>query len=242
MHKYSGIVLAGGLGTRLRSAFHSGPKSMAPIAGTPFLEYMLSKMQVSGITDVVLCVGYKRSYIQEHFSKGAKWGMQVRYSVEKQLLGTGGAIKKAADMMSADNVFVFNGDSFLDLDVQAMWEFHHRHNAIASVALTEVPDASRYGSVLVNERKEIIAFREKQENVNACERGIRLVNAGAYLLNRRILDGICSERAVSIEKEVFPKLTGADLYGYLTKGYFIDIGTPEDFARAQQDLPTRWKV
>jgi len=239
MSSLSGIVLVGGLGTRLRSAFLSGPKSMARVADRPFLEYVLTKLRVGKITDVVLCVGYRRSQVQSHFHKGTKWGLELRYSVEEELLGNGGAVKKAAHMIDAVAPFVFNGDSFLDLDVQAMWDFHHTRKAVATVALVASPRASRYGRVLTNERGEITAFHEK--HYDSADRDNRkcLSNAGIYLLSRQFIDLIPDGRPVSIEKEMFPTLVGSGLYGFFTDGYFIDIGVPDDLARAQNELPMR---
>jgi len=237
MNPFSGIVLAGGLGMRARSAFLSGPKSMAPVANKPFLEYMLAKLRINGITDVVLCVGYRRSQIQSHFCKGTKWGLQLRYSVEEELLGTAGAVKKAASMMDASTLFVFNGDSFLDLDVQAMWDFHYDRKALATIALVELPKASRYSHVLINDHNEITAFRENGNDTTGDDNSKNLISAGTYLLSRQFIDSIPAERSVSIEKEMFPTLIGSGLYGFLSDGCFLDIGAPDDLARAQHELP-----
>jgi NDP-sugar pyrophosphorylase family protein len=239
MNSLSGIVLVPGLGTRLRSTFLSEPKSMAPVANRPFLEYVLAKMQVGNITDVVLCVGYRRSQVQTHFRKGRKWGLQLRYYVEEKPLGNGAAVKKAADMIGAVAPFVFNGDSFLDLDVQAMWDFHHARKALATVAVVASPRARCQGRILTNERGEITAFSDRHDDSINSPNGKCLINAGTYLLSRQFIDQIPDGRPVSIEKEIFPTLVGAGLYGFFTKGYFIDIGVPNDLARARYELPLR---
>jgi NDP-sugar pyrophosphorylase family protein len=239
MSSLSGIVLVGGLGTRLRSVFLSGPKSMAPVANRPFLEYLLAKLRVDGITDVVLCVGYRRSHVKDYFHRGTKWGLELRYSVEEELLGNGGAVKKAAGMIDAAAPFVFNGDSFLGLDVEAMWDFHHSRKALATVAVVTSPRANRYDRIVTNEHGEITAFRERDDDSMDGDRGKYLINAGTYLLSRRFIDLIPDGRPVSIEKEMFPKLVGSGLYGFFTDGCFIDIGIPEDLARAQHELPMR---
>jgi NDP-sugar pyrophosphorylase family protein len=239
MNSLSGIVLVGGLGTRLRSTFLSAPKSMAPVANRPFLEYVLAKLRVAGITNVVLCVGYRRSQIQSHFHKGTKWGLELRYSVEEELLGNAGAVKKAARMIDASAVFVFNGDSFLDLDVQAIWNFHHYRQALATVALVPLPRTNRYGAMSKNERGEITVLRENYDDSLDSGNGKCLINSGTYLLSRQFIDLIPDGRAVSIEKEMFPMLVGSGLYGFFTDGYFIDIGVPDDLARAQHELPMR---
>jgi len=240
MSTFSGIVLAGGLGIRIRSAFLAGPKSMVKVANRPFLEYMLAKMRVCGIRDVVICVGYSRSQIQSYFRKGTKWGLQVRYSVEDELLGTAGAVKKAAEMLDAPAVFVFNGDTFLDLDVEAMWDFHYSCRAVATVAVIEESRSSRPGRLLLNERKEVTAIAGPGESLGANSNGNVFVNAGAFLLSRQFIDLIPSGRAVSIDREMFPGLLGCGMYGFPTNGYFVDIGMPEGLARAQYELPFRW--
>jgi NDP-sugar pyrophosphorylase family protein len=215
---------------------------MAPVANRPFLEYVLAKLRANGITDVVLCVGYRRSQIQSHFHKGTKWGLQLRYSVEEKLLGNAGAVKIAARMIDATALFVFNGDSFLDLDVQAMLEFHHSRKALATLALVALPRANRNGPILTNERGEITAFREKNEDSIDSANGKYLINAGAYLLSRQFIDLIPDGRPVSMEKDMFPMLIGSGLYGFFTQGCFFDIGVPDDLARAQHELPVRLRA
>lgn len=239
MSSLSGIVLVDGLGTRLRSVFLSGPKSMAQVANKPFLEYVLAKLRVCGITDIILCVGYRRSHIQSHFNKGTKWGLQLRYSVEEELLGDGGAIKKAAGMTDARTLFVFNGHSFLDLDTRAMWEFHHDRNALATVALVALPGANRHDRIVTNESGEIIALGGNHDNSLDGNHGKCLINAGAYLLSREFIDLIPDKRPVSLEKEMFPTLVRSRLYGFLANGCFIDISVPDDLVRAQHELPMR---
>lgn len=242
MSSLSGIVLVGGLGTRLRSVFLSEPKSMAPVANRPFLEYVLVKLRDSGITDVVLCVGYRRSQIQSHFHKGTKWGLNLRYSVEEELLGNAGAVKKAARMIDAAALFIFNGDSFLDFDVQAMWDFHHSRRALATVAAVALPRSNRHAPMLTNERGEITALREKHDGSMDSNNGKWLINGGIYVLSRTFIDLIPDGRPVSIEKDMFPTLVGSGLYGFFTDRSFIDIGVPADLARAQYELPMRSRL
>jgi NDP-sugar pyrophosphorylase family protein len=238
MSTLSGIVLVGGLGTRLRSVFLSGPKSMAPVANKPFLEYLLAKLKVDGITDVVLCVGYSRSQVRDYFHRGAKLGLELRYSVEEELLGNAGAVKKAARMISSAAPFVFNGDSFLSLDIAGMWDFHHSRKALATVAVVSSPRANRYDRILTNKEGEIIEFRDRNtDSMDDDDNRKCLINAGTYLLSRRFIDLIPDGRPVSIEKEMFPKLVGSGLYGFFTNGCFIDIGVPEDLDRARNELP-----
>jgi len=242
MSSLAGIVLVGGLGTRSRSVFLSGPKSMAPVANRPFLEYLLAKLRLDGIRHVVLCVGYRRSEVQGHFHKGTKWGLELRYSIEEELLGNAGAVKKAARMIDAPALFVFNGDALVGLDVSAMWDFHHNHRALATVALVSSSRTNRYRRVFTDEEGAVTAFRNQQSDGSGSENGKGLVNTGAYLLTRQFIDLIPDERSVSMEDEMLPSLIGSGLYGYVTNGLFLDIGVPDDLARAQHELPMRWKV
>jgi len=242
MNSLTGIVLVGGLGARSRSGFLSGPKSMAPVGDRPFLEHLLAKLSLDGIRQVVLCVGYRRSEVQGHFHKGTKWGLELRYCIEEQLLGDAGAVKKAARMIDAPALFVFNGNSLVGLDVHAMWDFHHSRRALATVALVAPKKSSRYRRVFTDENGAVTAFRDEQSNCNGNENGTGLVNAGAYLLSRQFIDLIPDERAVSIEDEMLPMLVGSALYGFVTNGLFLDLGIPADLARAQHELSTRWKI
>jgi len=241
MNSLTGIVLVGGLGARSRSGFLSGPKSMAPVGDRPFLEHLLAKLSVDGIRQVVLCVGYRRSEVQGHFHKGTKWGLELRYCVEEQLLGDAGAVKKAARMIDAPALFVFNGSSVVGLDVHAMWDFHHSRSALATMALVASKKSSLYRRVLTGNNGAITGLRNEQSG-NGHENAKGLVNAGAYLLSRQFIDLIPDGRPVSMEGEMLPMAIGSGLYGFVTDGPFLDLGIPDDLARAQHELPMRWKA
>jgi NDP-sugar pyrophosphorylase family protein len=213
---------------------------MASVASRPFLEYVLARMSVDGIKDVVLCVGYSRSHVHSHFNKGTKWGLELRYSEEKELLGNAGAVKRAARLIDATAPFVFNGNSFLDLDVRAMWDFHHSRRALATLALVSLTRPNGYTRISTDDRGAITSFNN-DSSINANNPN-HLVNAGTYLLSRQCIDLIPEGRPASIEKDIFPPLVGSGLYGFVTGGYFIDIGLPDDLARAQHELPMRWKL
>jgi len=215
---------------------------MAAVADRPFLEYLLAKLRLDGIRHVVLCVGYRRSEVQGHFNKGTKWGLELQYSVEQELLGNAGAVKKAARLVDAPALFVFNGDSLVGLDVNAMWDFHHSRRALATVALVSSNRIRRYRRVVTDSNGRVTEFRDQQSDSNGSQNGKGLVNTGTYLLSREFIDSIPDERPVSIEDEMLPTLIGSDLYGFVTKGLFLDIGVPDDLARAQHELPMRWKV
>jgi len=243
LEKCQALILAGCLGTRLRSAFDVGPKSMAPVGGRYFLEYLLDWLRSAGIRELILCVGHKKSQIQNWLDDGREWGLHIRYSVEKKLLGTAGALKLAEKMISGESCFVVNGDSFLGIDLKEMYQFHVKHRSLATIALARVRNSARYGTVQLDRKARIVAFREK--SAGASKRGpssgnLQLINGGVYVLEKQFFDAIPPRKAVSLERDVFPPLVGKNLYGFVTSGYFIDIGVPADFERAQTELPKRF--
>jgi D-glycero-alpha-D-manno-heptose 1-phosphate guanylyltransferase len=220
------IVLAGGLGTRLRSVVPDLPKPMAPVAGRPFLAHVLDALVAAGFEAAVLAVGYRHAAIRDHFGHCYR-GMPLRYSIESSPLGTGGAIRLAGMQTSADPVFVLNGDTYLALDYRAMYTAHLSAGARLSVAVCEVPDVGRYGSVEV-EAGRLVGFREKGRS------GPGLINAGTYLLAADLIAQIPEGQPHAFEQELLvPQVATLRPLAFLTRGRFIDIGVPEDYARAQ---------
>jgi D-glycero-alpha-D-manno-heptose 1-phosphate guanylyltransferase len=239
------VVLAGGLGTRLRAAYAAGPKSMAPVGGRPFLDYLLRWLQSEDVRKVILCVGYKRTHIQRYVGKGRKWGLRVTYSIEKKLLGTGGAVKKAERLIPGKRLFVINGDTFLDVNLKELIKFHRNREALATLAVVKVADEKRYGSLRVNGVGRITGFLEKGESdsVAKVETGTRPINAGVYVFEKRVLGKIRAGRRISLEKTVIPRLVASKrAYGFIRSAYFMDIGVPDDFRRAQDELPERFGI
>jgi NDP-sugar pyrophosphorylase family protein len=229
----SAVILAGGLGTRLRSQVSDRPKVMALVNGRPFLEYLLDQVVDGGIRSATLCIGYMAEVVRAHFGNSYR-GVELSYSIEEELLGTGGALRLALPHMRHDAVLVMNGDSFCGVDLKSFASWHAAKQARASIVLTEVPDTSRYGRVELEEDNVIQGFIEKG---GAQRPGY--INAGIYLLQRRILEAISPKTVVSLEREVFPKLIGSGFYGWTAPhSLFIDIGTPESYAEAQ-DLFSR---
>jgi D-glycero-alpha-D-manno-heptose 1-phosphate guanylyltransferase len=224
------IVLAGGLGTRLRGVVPDLPKPMAGVAGRPFLAWILDRLADAGFERVVLAVGYRHEAIRAHFGEVYR-GVPLRYSVEDAPLGTGGAIRLAGDHVGHYPVFVLNGDTFLELDYRAMLAAHAGSGALMSVATCRVPDVGRYGALeLVHGR--IAAFREKGPA------GPGVINAGTYLLSRGIVDMIPPGVPFSFEQQLLgPRVGELRPAAYLAEGLFIDIGVPEDYARAQHLFP-----
>ena len=222
------IVLAGGFGTRLREVIPDLPKPMAPVAGRPFLEILLAMLARKGFTRVVLSLGFMSEKIIKHFGQSYA-GIDLVYEVESQPLGTGGAIRAALARCVTDHVFVFNGDTYLDIEADALerlW-LASRHPVIVVRALT---DTARFGRVEMHEGR-ISAFREKGMS------GAGLINAGCYVLPNDALDGFPLGQSFSLETEYFiPNLQRVWFDGFVTYGRFIDIGVPDDYALAQTEL------
>ena len=224
------VILAGGFGTRLSHVVSDVPKPMAPIYGRPFLAYLLDRLVEAGIGRIVLATGYKHEVIEAWFGTGYR-GAEIVYSKEDTPLFTGGAICQAAERLETDDFVVLNGDTLFDIDLAQLYSFHCSHKARLSVALRRVEDTSRYGSVTCEENR-IIAFREKAESTGAGD-----INGGIYAINRAWLMSLHLPTKFSFEKELMQSLAGEDgFYGLCFSDYFIDIGVPEDYFRAQQEF------
>jgi len=227
-----GIILAGGLGTRLRSVVADLPKAMAPVAGRPFLEHLLDLLVDAGFESAILAVGYRSEAIREHFGERYR-GLPLTYSVENHPLGTGGAMRLALRSAMAGDVFVVNGDTLADVDFHSMLEAHRRTAAPITVAVHEVPDTARYGALILN-RDRVYGFREKGRH------GPGWINAGIYLVSRSLFDRASLPDAFSFESDfLVPGVKLLKPLAFPTRGLFIDIGVPEDYARAQSLLPAR---
>ncbi|HPG31569.1 MAG TPA: nucleotidyltransferase family protein [bacterium] len=216
------IILAGGFGTRLKRVIDDVPKPMAPVAGKPFLEYIIRGLVKQGIKRIILSTGYKTGIIEEYFKNGKWLGADISYSVELEPLGTGGAIKKALDAVDEERVFVMNGDSYFKIDVAAFEKFYLEKKTLAALALVQVNDCSRFGTVITSNDSRIIGYSEKN---NA---GSGFINAGAYILNRTFAD-FYDQPKFSIERDVFPKLIDKGIYGFKCQSFFIDMGIPETY-------------
>lgn len=223
------VILAGGMGTRLRSVVSDVPKCMAPVAGKPFLHYLLNTLEKAGFTHIILSLGYKHEMIEE-WIQTVSTSMRISFVIEDHPLFTGGAVKLALSKAEEPEIFILNGDTFLEVRYADMLKLHKDTKAHATLALKEMHDFERYGLVEINpETHRILQFHEKQ----FCKSG--LINGGIYLINRDELAGYPEK--FSLEKEYFEKnVTTRILSGYLSDGYFIDIGIPEDYAQAQIDF------
>jgi len=225
------IILAGGLGTRLQGVLGDIPKCMATVAGKPFLEYQLSYLQQKGYSRIILSVGHLRTPIMEHF--GAHWnGCSIRYSVEETPLGTGGAILQASRMSTSGQLLVLNGDTYFRVETEKLHDAMHFQHADAVIALRNVPDSGRYGTVVTGENCRIMKFSEKDPAA-----GEGLINGGIYLMQREFILGSGFHGTFSLEKELFPRACSEKiLIGVEYDDYFLDIGIPEDLERAQKEL------
>jgi D-glycero-alpha-D-manno-heptose 1-phosphate guanylyltransferase len=220
------IVLAGGLGTRLRSVIPDLPKPMAPVAGRPFLAWILDRLADAGFRRVVLAVGYRHETIRDFFGLSYR-GVELAYSVEDAPLGTGGAIRLALGHVDESPVFVLNGDTYLEADYAAMLAAHVTHGVELTVAVARVADVSRYGSLEIKDDR-ICGFLEKGSQ------GPGYINAGVYLMARGLVETIPVGTGHSFENELLmPRVAELRPLAFRADGLFIDIGVPEDYERAQ---------
>ncbi|EIF1590915.1 nucleotidyltransferase family protein [Campylobacter coli] len=211
------IVLAGGLGTRLKSVVQDLPKPMAPINGKPFLAFVLEYLKKQGIAEVILSVSYKYELIQEYF-KDEFEGMKIRYNVEKELLGTGGAIKDALKLVK-NEVYVVNGDTFFDIDLKKLV----LNGSKICIALKQMQNFDRYGTVNVDEQGIVTSFEEKVFKKQG------LINGGIYLLKKDIFDEFSLEKKFSFEEFLQENYKSLKIQTQIFDDYFIDIGIPEDY-------------
>ncbi len=231
LHDIPALILAGGLGTRLQSAIGNLPKVLAPVAGKPLICHQLDRLAAAGVRQVILCTGY-RAELVEH-TLGAKYGeLALRYSREWGQLGTGGAIRLAASLVASPLTIVLNGDSLCHANLAELVAQHQAAGAKATLLVTDVKDASRFGRVEMDATFGPLTgwvqrFAEKGAS------GPGLVNAGVYVLSSAAMSEIPALRAVSLERETFPGWIGQGLLAHAGASRLIDIGTPESYAAAE---------
>lgn len=225
------ILLAGGLGTRLRSVVSDRPKPMALIGDKPFTEFVVKELSGHGITDIIFAVGYKGSMVEEYFKDGSGFGVKVSYAYEEELLGTAGAIKNAGKFVTDESFFVLNADTFYRIDYNRLSRLVQADNLDLALVLREVPDISRYGEAVLTDSK-LTGFNEKSSEARS-----GTINGGVYLMKKALLEEIPVGK-VSLENEMIPMWMqeGKGLGGFVNDGYFIDIGVPEDYYKFQEDV------
>lgn len=229
------ILLAGGLGTRLRSVVSDRPKPMALIEGRPFMEYVTRELVRHGIRDIIFAVGYKGSMVERYFGDGEAFGFHGLYAYEETLLGTAGAIRNGGRFISEERFFVLNADTFYQLDYQRLARIQDEQDLDMALVLRKVPQMSRYGRAALDADGILTAFDEKTE-----EAGPGTINGGVYLMKRELLDTI-PEGKVSLEHDMVPKWLsqGRRMGGFVNDGYFIDIGIPESYLQFGEDVRNR---
>ncbi len=224
------IILAGGLGTRLRSVIADMPKCMAPVNGTPFIAFVIDALQKQGVERFIFSLGYKSQSIIDFIETGYP-NLDKVYTIENEPLGTGGAIREACKKVKGTNVLVLNGDTLFNANLKSLSHFHARQNADCTIALKPMINIERYGTVDINNRNWVIAFNEKR----FCQKG--LINGGIYALNANNFLKEDLPEVFSFEKEYFEKIFSIRaVFGLIQDEYFIDIGIPEDYERAQAEL------
>jgi histidinol-phosphate phosphatase family protein len=221
------VILCGGLGTRLSPVLKDRPKTLAPVAGRPFLAYLLDQLADAGIRDVILATGHFGDQVRDTFQDYYR-GMRLSYSQETSPLGTGGALRAAAEGL--EHTLVMNGDSWCDANLREFIDGHFQSGAVNSLVATAMEDCRRYGALEIDSDEHVVAFQEKKTGAAHAFPGF--INAGIYLLSRALIESIPSGRAVSIEREIFPAWLEGRLQAFKCQGRFIDIGTPESLASA----------
>jgi mannose-1-phosphate guanylyltransferase len=227
------LILVGGEGTRLRPLTSTMPKPVVPLVDRPFITYMLEWLRGHGVDDVILACGFMPGGMRDVLGDGSQLGLRLRYLEEPKPLGTGGALKFAEELL-AERFFMLNGDVLTDIDLSAQLAQHERTGARATLALVPVEDPSAYGLV---RRNDDLSVREFVEKPGPEQIDTNLINAGAYIIERDVVDEMApAGTSISIEREVFPKLVDRGLFGYEADAYWLDIGTPDRYLQATYDI------
>jgi len=226
------IVLAGGMGRRIKSELGGAPKPMAIVNGRPFLEFVLLYLKKNGIEDIVISCGYMRPVIESYFGNGSEWKLNIEYTNEDFLRGTAGSVKLAEDLVDGSHFLVVNGDTFHDVPVYELIKFHLQHESLVTMALKNSKTPEKYGVVEILENKQVSRFLGKgHKDVSS------LVNTGIYVFNREVFNFIQPDENISLEKDIFPLLTKlGKFYGFVCDGTFLDIEVPENFADIKEKL------
>lgn len=226
------VILAGGMGTRLRETLPDSQKTVAPVAGRPFLFHLLNQLRDAGCRRIVLCTGYRSDQVDREVGKCLD-DVEILYSTEDRPLGTGGALRLAWQRYGGSDAggwLVTNGDSFCDLDLDEFWIEHQRARLAATIAAVEVADGGRYGSLVWDESARVTRFREKE----AGGASTGWINGGVYGLTPEFLGALTAATPLSLEREVFPGWIGRGIHVFPRKARFIDIGTPDSYKAAQE--------
>jgi mannose-1-phosphate guanylyltransferase len=231
------ILLVGGFGTRLMPLTKNTPKPMLTVAGIPVTEHQIAMAKSAGISEIVLATSYLSEVFTPYFGDGSQWGIKIKYAVEKEPLGTGGAIRNAARLLDSDqSVVVLNGDVLSSHNLAEQIRQHEANDADVTLHLTQVQDARAFGCVPTDSQGRVTAFLEKMENPVTNQ-----INAGCYVFNPQVISTIPLDTVVSVERETFPQLVanGAKVFGFIESAYWLDIGTPRALLKASIDIVQR---
>ena len=232
-----GILLVGGFGTRLKPLTNETPKPMLPVGGIPVTEHQILAAKKAGVNTVILATSYLSEVFTPYFGDGSKWGMKLLYAVEKEPLGTGGAIRNAAAMVdfagSSEEFVIFNGDVMSKHGIAKQLALHKERGADATLHLIEVADARAFGCVPTDATGRVTDFLEKMDNPVTND-----INAGCYVFSSSVISEIPEGKVISIERETFPQLvkSGRPIYGYREQSYWLDIGTPAALFKGSRDF------
>jgi NDP-sugar pyrophosphorylase family protein len=219
------VILCGGLGTRLRPVVSDRPKVLAQIGERTFLDILIDNLTKQGFKNIILCVGYLKEQIKNHFDRDKDYS--IMFSEEMEPLGTGGALKKARSFLKSDSFMVMNGDSICKIDFRKFYDFHVNKKGLLSMVLVRTKAAQDFGSVILDDSQRITSFMEKVVSKDEC-----LINAGIYLMQKDVFSYMPDENRFSLEYDFFPKLIEDKCFGFTINSELIDIGTPERYEKA----------
>ncbi|MDD2206104.1 MAG: nucleotidyltransferase family protein [Aminobacterium sp.] len=230
------VILAGGLGTRLRSVVSDRPKALALIGGKPFLHWLFLFLRQRGIGKCLLLLGYKADQIREYCQNGEPWGLSIEYSVEPEPLDKAGALRYALPSIQEDDFLFLNGDTLLDVDIESMFKESRHLDADVVIALRKWPSIERTDPVEIDEDKRVLRFGDS--SIAAGDDGQWLINGGLYVVKRKVVEDL-PEGRLSWEKDVLPALLerNAPVYAHEAEGFFVDIGVPDDYQKSQKNIP-----
>lgn len=229
------VIIAGGLGTRLRPLTYNTPKPVVPVANRPFVVHQIEHLVRHGVDEIILNLHYLSHEIRRILNDGREWGIKIHYSVEERPLGTAGAVKHAEKFFGTGPMVVFNGDVLTDINISKIVNYHREKEAAVTLTLTEVEDPTSFGLILMDKEGRVTRFIEKPswDMVTA-----RTINAGIYIVDPKIFDNVPKDKEYSFERELYPSLLekGVPIYGYLSRAYWIDIGNPQKYKEAHEAI------
>jgi mannose-1-phosphate guanylyltransferase/phosphomannomutase len=229
------VIIAGGLGTRLRPLTYNLPKPIVPLANRPFVVHQIEHLIKHGVDEIILNLHYLSSEIKKVLDDGKAWGIKIHYSLEESPLGTAGAVKNAEKYFDKGPMIIFNGDILTDINITKVVNYHREKQALVTLTLTEVDDPTPFGLVLTDKEGRVTKFIEKPawEMVTA-----RTINAGIYVVNPEIFNEVPRDKEYSFERQLYPSLLerGAPIFGYLSDAYWIDIGNPQKYKEAHEAI------